>query len=50
MARKTPDSDDLPGLIAELADLYGRAMEINSRIGREAQLLADDLPPLIRHA
>jgi hypothetical protein len=42
MRRQTTGSrDDLSALIAELADLHGRAMEINSGIARENQLLAD---------
>lgn len=42
MARTRIDSrDDIPALMRELADLQGRAIEINSRIARETQTLAD---------
>jgi prophage regulatory protein len=37
----TRNNDTLAALISELADLQGRAMEINSRIARETQLLAE---------
>jgi uncharacterized coiled-coil DUF342 family protein len=40
MKKNTDIHDNLPALIAELAELHERAREISDHIGREAQSLA----------